>query len=122
YYAGNTLANQMGLSVQVPMKDEIVSNNMAAIVREVEIGNRKFVIRKPRVEVTNENYKVLQLLEILKDLENYCDGDIDNAKRRLDIYIKKNRITRSELDRYIDYFPLQTYKYVYTMRLDHVLA
>lgn len=122
YYAGNTLANQMGISMQVPIKEEIVSNYMSAIVREVEIGNRVFVVRKPKVEVNEGNYKVLQLLEILKELDSYCEGDFVNAKRQLESYIKVNQIRRDEVDRFIDYYPLQTYKFIYTMRLEHVFA
>ncbi len=30
FYSGNTFANQLGISTQVPNKVEIVSNNMAA--------------------------------------------------------------------------------------------
>ena len=37
FYSGNTFANQLGISTQVPNKVEIVSNNMAAKVREVPI-------------------------------------------------------------------------------------
>ena len=32
FYSGNTFANQLGISTQVPNKVEIVSNNMAAKV------------------------------------------------------------------------------------------
>lgn len=38
YYSGHTFANIIGLSEQVPMKKEIVTNNAAAIVREVSIS------------------------------------------------------------------------------------
>ena len=37
FCSGNTFANQLGISTQVPNKVEIVSNNMAAKVREVPI-------------------------------------------------------------------------------------
>ena len=40
FYSGNTFANQLGISTQVPNKVEIVSNNMAAKVREVPIETR----------------------------------------------------------------------------------
>ena len=44
FYSGNTFANQLGISMQVPNKVEIVSNNMAAKVREVPIGKRTFIV------------------------------------------------------------------------------
>ena len=40
FYSGNTFANQLGISTQVPNKVEIVSNNMVAKVREVPIETR----------------------------------------------------------------------------------
>ena len=40
FYLGNTFANQLGISTQVPNKVEIVSNNMVAKVREVPIETR----------------------------------------------------------------------------------
>lgn len=46
FYSGNAFANQIGISTQVPNKVEIVSNNIAAKVREISIGKRKFIVRK----------------------------------------------------------------------------
>lgn len=122
YYGGNTLANQLGISMQVPVKEEIVSNNMSAIVREVEIGNRSFVVRKAKVKVNEENYKVLQLLDLLKELDVYTDGHDENVRIRLEAYIKKTNIKRVDVDKYIEHFPLKTYKVIYLMRLDNVFA
>lgn len=59
YYAGHTLANKMGISVQVPLKEEITTNNMAAIVREVYVGNRVYVVRRAPVEVNEDNHMTL---------------------------------------------------------------
>ena len=63
FYSGYTLANRLGLSTQMPFKEEIISNYAPALVREVSIKNRKYVIRKPVVEVTEENAYVLQFLD-----------------------------------------------------------
>lgn len=122
YYSGHTLANYLGISTQVPVKKEIVSNNMSAIVREVEIGSFTYVVRKPSVSVNENNYKVLQLLELLKDLNMYADNEPELVKNQLVKYIKANQINRDEVDRYISEFPLKTYKYIYEMRLDNVFA
>ena len=76
FYSGNTFANQLGISTQVPNKVEIVSNNMAAKVREVPIGKRTFIVRKPVVPVNEENVYVLQLLDLLKNLDVYLDESL----------------------------------------------
>lgn len=121
YYAGHTLANKMGISLQVPVKEEITSNNMAAIVREVSVGNRMYVVRRAPVEVNESNHMVLQLLELLKDIDEYRDDEQD-ARQQVIEYIKKFHITRDAVDRYISYFPLKVYKSIYEMRLENVFA
>lgn len=121
YYTGYTLANQLGLSMQVPIKEEIVSNNMAAITREVKIGNRSFIVRKSKIEINESNFMILQLLDLLKELDMYTDNE-ENAKEQLQAYIRNNNIKRAEVDKYIEYFPLKTYKNIYKMRLDNVFA
>ena len=59
YYSGYTLANRMGLSTQVPFTQEISSNFAPALVRKMTIKNRQYIIRRPVVEVTEENAPVL---------------------------------------------------------------
>ena len=76
FYSGNTFANQLGISTQVPNKVEIVSNNMAAKVREVPIRKRTFIVRRPVVPVNEENVYVLQLLDLLKNLDVYLDESL----------------------------------------------
>ena len=122
YYSGSTFANIIGLSLQVPMKKEIVSNNIAAIVREVLIGKQSFIVRKTNVPISDDNVKVLQLLELLKNLDSYLDSDYDEAREKLKKYSLANHITRDDVDQYIRRYPDSTFRYYYEMRLDHVLA
>ena len=122
YYSGHTFANQIGVSTQVPAVEEIVSNNCNAQVREVRVGNQSFIIRKPKVEVTEENHRVLQLLDLLKNLDQYMDTDMSFTAECLANFISTYRITRNDIDRYIGYFPMKTYKHIYETRLEHVLA
>ena len=60
FYGGNSFANQIGISTQVPQVVEIVSNNTNSSDREVRIGNRRFYVKKPIVQITKENVYVLQ--------------------------------------------------------------
>lgn len=121
YYSGHTFANKLGLSTQVPVKEEMVSNNMAAIVREIELGGRTYIVRKSSVIVDADNYRVLQLLDILKDIEKYSDDEISSKEIIVD-YIKKSNITRKEVEKYIAAFPIKVYKTIFDMRLDYVFA
>ena len=76
YYAGYTLANQMGLSTQVPFKQEIVSNYAPAQVREISIKDKKYIVRRSAIEVTDENAYVLQLLDCLKNIDKAAEEDM----------------------------------------------
>ena len=123
YYSGYTFANQLGLCLQVPYKEEIVTNNTTAIAREVKVGEIPFYIRRAKVEVTKDNRNVLQLLDLLKDVEEYtdycCEDEAPDIIRR---HILRNKILRADVDKYIEKFPLKTYKYIYDLRLYDVFA
>lgn len=122
FYGGNSFANQIGITTQVPQVVEIVSNNTKSSDREVRIGNRRFYIRKPIVQITKENVYVLQMLEILKNLDAYLDYSYEEAKERFAEYISIHKIKRSDVDLYIRKYPMSTFKYYYELELDHVLA
>ena len=123
YYSGYTFANQLGLCLQVPYKEEIVTNNTTAIAREVKVGEIPFYIRRAKVAVTKENRNVLQLLDLLKDVKEYtdycCEEEAPDIIRR---HILRNKILRADVDKYIENFPLKTYKYIYDLRLYDVFA
>ena len=122
YYTGNAFANQIGISTQVPRVIEIVSNNTNSSPREVEIGNRKFHVRKPIEEITEENVYVLQMLDLLKDLDDFLDYDYAEAKGKFADYIHKYNISRNDVDRYIRKFPTRIFRYFYELEMDHVLT
>lgn len=122
FYGGNSFANQIGITTQVPNVVEIVSNNTNSSAREIRIGNRRFYVRKPIVEVTKENVYVLQMLELLKNLDTYLDGSYEEAREKFAEYITVHKITRKDVDSYIRKYPMSTFKYYYELELDHVLA
>ena len=122
YYSGYTFANQLGLTSQVPYTIEIVSNQASAKCREVSVKNQKIMLRKPRTEITKENYSVLQLLDLVKDLEQYVDDDMPAAAARISAYIKEIGMRRAEVDKYIALFPDRVYKYIYEARLYNAFA
>lgn len=122
FYGGNSFANQIGITTQVPRVVEIVSNNTNSSDREVKIGNRRFYIRKPVVEITKENVYVLQMLELLKNLDAYLDYSYEEAREKFAEYISIHGIKRSDVDMYIRKYPLSTFKYYYELGLDYVLA
>ena len=122
YYSGYTLANRMGLSTQVPFTVEITSNYAPALVREMTIKNRKYIIRRPSVEITDENVNVLQLLECLKDIEKCAEEEPEVCGKILSAYVKNHGITKSMIDKFISNYPLKIYKAIYETGIEYVSA
>ena len=122
FYSGFTLANRLGLSTQVPYKEEITSNNAPAQVREITIKNRKYVLRRPVTEVTEENIYVLQLLDCLKDIDKSSELEPKECGRILTQYARDHHITKELADRYISYYPLKIYKAIYDTGVQYVSA
>ena len=121
FYAGNTFANQIGISTQVPYVIEIVSNNVADD-GEILIGNRRFCVRKPVVPITKENVYVLQMLELLKNLDAYIDCPYEEVREKFVEYISVCGIAKSDVELFIKEYPKSTLKYFYELGLEHVLA
>lgn len=113
YYSGYTFANQIGLSLQVPYVQEIVTNETSAKVREIDIGGQKFLIRKPKAFITEENCFVLQFLDFLSDIDKYIDGTAADVLSKLKKLIKEKKITKELVDKYIKLYPTKVYKNLY---------
>ena len=113
YYSGYTFANQIGISLQVPYVQEIVTNEASAKVREIDIKGQKFIIRKPKAEVTEENVYTLQFLDFLSDIDKYLDGSSENILDKLEKLIKDEKITKELIDTYISLYPMKVYKNLY---------
>lgn len=122
YYSGYTLANRMGLSTQVPITEEITSNFAPAQVREMTIKNRKYILRRPVVEVTDENVAVLQFLDCLKDLERCAEEEPKVCGQILNGYVRTHVLTKEMVDGFLKNYPLKIYKAIYETGVKYVSA
>ena len=120
YYSGYTLANRMGLSTQVPFTEEITSNFAPAQVREITIKNRKYIVRRPAVEITDENVNVLQFLDCLKDIEKCAEEELEICGQILTKYAIEHTITKQDVDRIIEKYPMKIYKAIYDTGVKYV--
>lgn len=76
YITGLLLYNKMGLTTQIPKEISIASNKKRIYISK---GNIKASAVKSYVEVTDENYKFLELLDTIKDFKNIPDIDKKSA-------------------------------------------
>lgn len=122
YYTGYTFANMLGITTQVPTVRELASNNTSANRREVELGGRKLILRKPRTEINSSNALTLQFLDLMKDLDRYSELSHEELSARIQKYVIQQRISKQEIDRYLPIFPEKIYKSIYETELYNVLA
>ncbi len=122
YLSGYSFANQLGITTQVPVTIDIVSNNTGTSVKKVFIKNQTIVLRKPRVTVTKDNYLILQFLDLLKDIEKYSELPLAQCKEILKNYILKTKLTLKQLKEYIVFYPDKIYKSLFETELYNVFA
>lgn len=122
YYSGFAFANQIGITTQMPSVKEIVTNEMGNPIKRIEKGNRSFIVRKARTEITESNARVLQFMDLLKDIEQYSELEAEELASCLAGYVKRFNITKSEIDRYLPLYPDKIYKSIYETGLANVFA
>lgn len=92
YITGGSLYNRMGLTTQVPKTIKVASKVKRITTK---IGKTQVKPVKSYVDVTNENYYLLEILDALKDFKIISDLDKKSA-----ITLLKNNIGKlSENDR-----------------------
>ena len=110
YVSGLMFFNQMGLTTQVPMMYEVVSNKATNDYRETSLAKSRVIVRKPKVPVTEKNYKALQFLDMLKDVDVYSEVTGKPLQDRLYRYMDDANLSISEMKPYFAYYPDKLYK------------
>lgn len=110
YVSGLMFFNQMGLTTQIPMMYEVVSNKATNDYRETSLAKSRVIVRKPKVPVTEKNYKVLQFLDMLKDVDLYSEVTGKQLQDRLYCYMDDANLSISEMEPYFSYYPDKLYK------------
>ncbi|MGN0242075.1 MAG: DUF6088 family protein [Candidatus Weimeria sp.] len=110
YVSGLMFFNQIGLTTQVPMMYEVVSNKATNDYRETSLAKSRVIVRKPKVPVTEKNYKALQFLDMLKDVDVYSEVTGKSLQDRLYSYMKEADLRVSDMEPYFAYYPDKLYK------------
>ena len=113
YLSGYMLVNMAGLTTQVPVVYEVVSNNATTDYRKIMINKTRVIVRRPKVPVTNENVRILQFLDLIKDVDIYSEEEGNSLKKRMLEIMKKLDITFSALEPYLSFYPEKIYKNMY---------
>ena len=80
YIVGAKLFNILGLTTQVPNVTDIVTNE-CKYHKQYDEKLRTY-ITKPKIEITNENYRYLQFIDVLENRDN-INIEVENANEIL---------------------------------------
>lgn len=112
YRSGMQFYNDMNLTTQVSNVYEIVSNYATTAMRKKIIQGMRVIIRKPKVTVTENNWEILRLLDMLQDLYPVEATD-DFLRERIAKYLRDKKITFVKIKPYLKFYPDVIYKNLY---------
>lgn len=122
YRSGINFANTLGLTTQTASVDVVYSNAVSNRKREIKLNNSRLIINAPRVEVTNKNYKLLQVLDLLTEFEKYSEYDLKQAESKILAYISNIRLSYGELESIVEAYPLTAQVKFYKIGGAHVIT
>ncbi|ALS78464.1 hypothetical protein AUO94_07215 [Planococcus kocurii] len=122
YKSGTNFANALGLTSQTAAVATIVTNNASAAKREVSVYKKRFIIRKPRANVNKSNYKLLQVLDLLNNYEQYSEKPLEVAKEKILSYLEGVSLNEQEVKEYLEAYPIKTKLRVYELGLLDAIA
>lgn len=106
-YSGITLLNAFSVTTQIPAVVEIVSNNESAKYREIIIKGRKFILRRSRFLIDQENVAIYRILQLFNDFDEETQLNAFSKTVLID-YMKAKGISGRELLKSALRFPPQT--------------
>lgn len=122
YTTGLTFANLLKLTTQNPGMIEIVTAAEKSAIRIVNFNKRKVALRKSRVEINNDNYKLLQVLDLLTNFDRLSTKPISIASKNILEYLSDVKITKDQLNKYLRNYPTKTSKNLIESELYDVLT
>ena len=106
YYSGATFLNMIGLSPQVPAVLEVVTNRTSSKKYTFQIGRQRAFVRKAKTEITSQNARILQFL----DMFSYLGMDEVMRKKEQIVEYANKTFSRGSIVPYLKYYPTATLK------------
>ena len=104
------MLNKLGITTQNPSVYEICSNNATTKQRKINVDNFNLIIYKPMVEITDENYKELQFLDLMLIVDKYSELSKEELKKKLRKYIETAKINFDLVKTYLPLYPDKIFK------------
>ena len=112
YITGLSLWNKSGLSTQVPNLLEVATNKESTRVRDIYVGYRRVRARKSRTEITKDNVRTLQFLDLMNIMQPPAslDGAESFMLKKFVERVKEAGVTKETISQYIELYPAKAYK------------
>ena len=98
YITGAKLFNQLGLTTQVPNIINIVTNECKNY-NEYKNDKLGVIIRQPKIKIDNDNYKYLQLFDIINN-KDQINIEVDNEDEIIYNFIEDNKLDFEKIIKY----------------------
>ena len=98
YITGAKLFNQLGLTTQVPNIINIVTNDCKNY-NEYKNDKLGVIIRQPKIKIDNDNYKYLQLFDIINN-KDQINIEVDNEDEIIYNFIEDNKLDFEKIIKY----------------------
>ena len=98
------------LSTQIPALIEVITNNESRKSRLVSIRGRDILLKKSRINITNENYFAYTILEFFTriNINDYLSNT--RCQKEIKKYISENKISKIQITELLNSFPAKTTK------------
>ena len=98
YVTGAMLFNQVGLTTQVPNLTDIATNECKNYNKYTN-DYLNTTIRRPKIKITTDNYKYLQLFDLIENKDN-INIEVENADEIIYRFIKENELNFEKIIKY----------------------
>jgi len=102
-----TSLNYFSITNQVPHTQEFVTNKESTRKRTVNICGMRYIIRKSRTTITNENYAAYTILQLLSNISEVREIN-DFARSEIAKFIQMNKVSKKQLIEMSKNFPNNT--------------
>ena len=113
YLTGVAFANQIGMTTQVSMTYEVVTNKAKTEYKKTKLGRTNIILRKPRTAVNAANAKALQLLDFLKEINLLAEVTGAELSQKIRAYMRRSGVLFEDLQPYLPLYPDKIFRNVY---------
>lgn len=113
YISGKAFAAEAGLMKRPLTVIEIVTNKEHRPHRETSLGGQIYLLRRPAVLVNAENRDVLQLLDLIRDMDDVTDLSPEETAERIRALARRRNAAFADAEPYLEYYPDRIWKNLY---------